>query len=181
MNKGIKLAKGEWLYFMGSDDRLYNPNVLHHLEMYFNKNIDLILGKVVYKIQEYYPFIYNQKKTVKTPSWNWKILIRNAVHHQGTFFRKALFQTEKYNLNYKILADYHFNLTLFKAKTTFTITDICIAECSSSGISKTGKWLIYKEETSLKTNLSSLLFWPFFYVLSFTKYCIAWSTKRKPS
>src|ERR1700722_16529958 len=28
MNKGIDRAKGDWLYFLGSDDRLYNDTVL---------------------------------------------------------------------------------------------------------------------------------------------------------
>src|ERR1700744_4382606 len=28
MNKGIELSLGEWLYFLGSDDRLHNSSIL---------------------------------------------------------------------------------------------------------------------------------------------------------
>src|SRR5450830_737191 len=31
MNKGIGMAKGEWLYFMGSGDRLFDSNVLRSI------------------------------------------------------------------------------------------------------------------------------------------------------
>src|SRR5246127_4505724 len=32
MNKGIKLAKGQWLYFLGSDDALYDDSVLEKIK-----------------------------------------------------------------------------------------------------------------------------------------------------
>src|SRR5947209_4197413 len=28
MNKGIQMARGDWLYFLGTDDRFYEPDVL---------------------------------------------------------------------------------------------------------------------------------------------------------
>ncbi|MEI7505135.1 MAG: glycosyltransferase, partial [Paludibacter sp.] len=31
MNKGIKLAKGKWLYFLGSDDQLFDSRVLNEI------------------------------------------------------------------------------------------------------------------------------------------------------
>nr|WP_299625035.1 glycosyltransferase family 2 protein [uncultured Tenacibaculum sp.] len=180
MNKGINLANGEWLYFMGADDRFYNNYVLDTLSAYFEKKVKLIFGKIKYKVKDYYPFIYNQKKIYKHPSWDWKIWIRNAVHHQGTLFNKELFYDRQYNLKYKILSDYHLNIALYKSKESYTITDLCIAECLSSGVSKTGNWSIYKEEALLKSDSSSYIFYPFFYLLVFIKYCLTWSTKKKP-
>ncbi len=47
MNKGIDLAYGEWLYFIGADDSLYSPKaiqeVMPHLE---NSEADVILCKI---------------------------------------------------------------------------------------------------------------------------------------
>ena len=50
MNKGIKLAKSEWLYFMGSDDRLYDSDVLKKVFYNCNTDFDVIYGKVFSEI-----------------------------------------------------------------------------------------------------------------------------------
>ena len=46
MNKGIKLAKGEWVYFLGSDDRFYDETILDKVSLYksFSK---IIYGNVL--------------------------------------------------------------------------------------------------------------------------------------
>jgi glycosyltransferase involved in cell wall biosynthesis len=46
MNKGISRASGEWLYFMGSDDRLFDENVLQRVA----DEIDLNTCEMIYGI-----------------------------------------------------------------------------------------------------------------------------------
>ena len=41
MNKSISLAKGEWLYFLGSDDKLYDAEVLKKIMNSLNENHSL--------------------------------------------------------------------------------------------------------------------------------------------
>ncbi|MGC3979002.1 MAG: glycosyltransferase [Paludibacteraceae bacterium] len=56
MNKGIKLAKGEWLYFSGSDDSLYDSSVLTNVfSLIMNAKVDVVYGDVLMeKINEVY-------------------------------------------------------------------------------------------------------------------------------
>lgn len=173
MNKGVDVSKGSWLYFMGTDDCFLNKDVLGKLHQNFkNTSIDLLFGSVLYKIEKFHPFIYSKNKKEKNPEWNWKIWIYNTVHHQGTFFRRSVFDDYKYDLSYEVLSDYALNIKLYKRKLAYTIIEDTIALCSSSGVSKQGTWALYKEEIILKKEVSSIIKSPFFYILAMSKFMI---------
>lgn len=180
MNKGLNLVKGEWIYFLGSDDTFFNNKTLETVSNQLKKGLDLVFGNVYYKIEDNnYPFIYSKNKKEKKANWNWKIWLHNPVHHQATFYNKNIFSQNKFNIKYKILADYALNISLYKQQLNYTVLYMTIAKCSSAGVSKRGNWHIYKEEIQLKTNLSSILYFPFFFLLSFIKYSIAWKVREK--
>ena len=170
MNKGISYAKGEWIYFLGADDKIFDSSVLQSV---FSKKIPnstlLIAGDILYN-KNSKPFIYSHKKKIKKASWSFLMWIRNGLHHQGTFYRKELFQKEKYSLEYKTLSDYAFNIKLYKSKTHCYLINFLIAKCNGTGISKSGKWEIYKEEIDLKINQSHFLLGPFYFGISVVKY-----------
>ena len=170
MNKGIQLSKGKWLYFLGAGDMLYNSTILNnifsHIEL---QNTSLIAGKIIYE-GDTKPFVYSRSKMIKNVHWSHRIWLTNGLHHQGTFYKKELFTDNIYNIKYKTLADYYFNLQLFKNNTKCKIIDEVIATCDSNGVSKMGGWDMYLEEVNLKSDLSSVVFKPFFYIIAFTKF-----------
>lgn len=101
MNKGIKAAKGEWVYFLNAGDLFYNNEVLASV---FNRELsqfDLIYGKVQ-TINE--PtginYINGQSVTLKDFYYQYPIC------HQAAFFRRTVFnQLGLYNDTYKLVAD----------------------------------------------------------------------------
>lgn len=170
MNKGIQLAKGDWLYFLGSDDVLFDENSLN--TVFCNTNVkaeSIIAGKVVYSGSQP-AFIYNAKKKVKEVFWSNFMWIRNGLHHQSTFYKKEIFETVKYNLKYPVLADYWLNLYLFKHGFSCKVVHAIFAKCSADGISKSGDWTIYEEEINLKIALSNKVLKPLFYCIAKIKY-----------
>lgn len=172
MNKGVSLCKGDWIYFLGADDELIDENVFQSI---FSKeiaaNVSLLAGDILYKGNAS-PFIYSKKKKIKKASWSLSIWIRNCLHHQGTFYRKELFVNEQYNLKYKVLSDYAFNIKLYKLKAVCYLTNSLIAVCNGNGVSKDGSIAIYKEEINLKVEESHWIFAFLHYSISLMKYLI---------
>lgn len=106
MNKGIKMAKGEWVYFMGSDDKLFNENVLSSVVRHIDESTDIIYGNSVW---------VPENKEEKGACDHLRTLTY-SINHQRILYRKALF--EKYglfNIKYKIAADHERNIRFFCA------------------------------------------------------------------
>lgn len=106
MNKGIECAQGEWLYFMGGDDILFDVNVLEDVDNSIkrNQNAHIVYGNVSFLSTKE---IYRGKFNILT-------LTTYNICHQAIFYRKSLFKMlGYYNTAYKTLADYHFNIKWF--------------------------------------------------------------------
>ncbi len=171
MNKGINMANGEWLYFMGVDDRFYDSELLDSFWVLItNKNVKIIAGKILYEFKEQDSFFIKRRKGLVKSSWSQKIWIKNTLHHQGTFYNKSIFNKMSFNTDYKILADYDLNLKLWQQKRSILIIDKIIARCGTQGLSKEYNWSLYEEEIKIKTKASSFIFLPFFTILAIVKY-----------
>src|SRR5690606_27971174 len=173
MNKGIELSKGEWLYFLGSDDRLNDDTTLEKIFFGINSpEIKLLIGNIRYDFQDSDSFLIKKSNGVFRPEWSKKMWLKNTVHHQGVFYKKEVFNNQVYNLKYKILADYDLHLKLFHANTEVKLLNQIIAVCKTGGISKTYNWPLYREEVKLKTQQSHVLLKPLFYVLAIGKFLL---------
>jgi glycosyltransferase involved in cell wall biosynthesis len=104
MNKGISIAKGEWIYFIGSDDSLNSTTVLSNVTRYLKDNVDLVYGDVLWMPGE------RKENGICEPA---NLIYRN-INHQRMFYRKQLFERwGAYNLQYKIAADHELNIRFF--------------------------------------------------------------------
>ncbi len=104
MNKGLALAKGEWIYFMGSDDVLHSANVLENFVPFFTSSYDLVYGDV-----RWVP-----DNRIEQGEWNHRQLLQTNINHQRIFYRRILFeQYGGYELEYKVAADHALNIRLF--------------------------------------------------------------------
>lgn len=149
MNHGILHARGEWLYFMGADDVMYNPLVFKQLfEQCIPETTQLILGKV-----ENIGVTNALVKSEYTNKFSREIYWRNTLHHQGILYHKSIFQKNQYNTKYTILADYALNLTLYLAKTKAYHCQLYFAKSFAGGISKQFTHELYDEELALKNEL----------------------------
>ncbi len=128
MNKGIQKAKGEWILFLGSDDKLHDDGVLQAFASVTGLNgLDLVYGNV---ISPSYKGIYDGEFTFE------KLLKRN-MPHQAIFYRRELFQRiGRFKIRYKGYADWDLNIRCFKDNAVrVRYTEQVIAWFGADGIS----------------------------------------------
>lgn len=109
MNKGISIARGKYLYFLQAGDELHNDAVdiaIKYIKKNIN-NISFIYGNVLWKQKGViYDGSYNSFKLVRK-----NICQQSILYHRECFNMLGLFETD-----YKILADYVFNIKCFGNK-----------------------------------------------------------------
>jgi len=127
MNKGIKMADGEWIYFLGSDDYLLKEKIFSKLFPFLEKNIDVIYGNI---ISPRFGGSYDGAFDI------YKILIKN-ISHQAIFFNRSVFdKIDIFNLKYKSQADWDHNMRwLLNPKIISKYVPIDIAFFSDHGFS----------------------------------------------
>ena len=102
-NKGISHAKGEYLLFLNAGDYLVDEFVLENVYPHLAGEA-LIYGDMQTCDDQ------GQIKHLKMhPKINKKVLFSDTIWHPSSFFKKAVFdRLGKYDLSYKIAADYEF-------------------------------------------------------------------------
>lgn len=111
-NKGVRAATGDVIYFLNSDDYLYDEKVIEMIaeQFSFHPEMKIIYGNIeVINERNGYSFLAGQP--VSEPD-----LQRGVMPpHPGTFVKKELLvQYGKFDLTYKIASDFDLMMTLFR-------------------------------------------------------------------
>lgn len=150
MNKGIKHAKGTYLIFMNAGDIFASTETLqtlantiedHKLDFIYGDALEILNGKEIYK------------------KANWHELIINGMptHHQSMIYKRKSLNNLRYDLRYKIAADYDFTFRFLKnAKNIeYVPAPLCLFE--SGGLSERnafkGRLEQFKIRNKLKINI----------------------------
>lgn len=136
MNKGIKLASGDIIGILNSDDTFYNNDVLTDIANFHSKNnIDASIGNIVQHKNGKIVRVYNSN--------NWKpekLKVGFMPPHPSIFFKKELFEKfGYYRLDFISGADYELVTRFFlKNNLTYKYSEITTTSMSTGGISSSG-------------------------------------------
>lgn len=126
MNKGTRMAHGEWLIFMNGGDAFAAPDVLLRLResgALDGREVGIVYGSV------------NQLMDFGTiemrPSAVGRLQKKMAFCHQAAFIRRPLLLEHPYDLCYRIAADYEFFYWCYTSQKTFREVDFPIANFES--------------------------------------------------
>jgi len=130
MNKGIKMASGEYCLFLNSGDFLCNKSVLEDVFLK-QKSCDIIYGNLMYDNGTQISYLKQPEKLT------FSYLFSKYLFHPATFIKRDLFERiGKYNDKMLIASDYEF---IFKAivihDATTEYVSIPVSQHDNKGIS----------------------------------------------
>lgn len=135
MNKGLRLAKGEYVNFMNGGDCYHSSDVLEKL---FSMNVesDIITGA----------HSGSPHPNVGRNGVSMYDLYIGAVDHQASFIRRELALRHPYDERFRIVSDWKFFIeALILDNCSFYYTDTIVVDVDMGGVSNTNPELDRKE------------------------------------
>lgn len=151
MNKGVRMANGEYTLMLNSGDYLVDEYVVEKI-MPLLDGTDIIQGNII----EDYPNKVVRNRGYGRSNIDFFDVMKGHFLHQASFCRKDLF--EKYGMfdeSYRIIGDTKFfMICLGKENASFKYIDIDISNYDLNGISAetTGEWAEKRKEENIRMN-----------------------------
>lgn len=104
MNKGLNLSNGNYIFFLNSGDFFLDKDIINHMVVFLEKyNVDFLYGDVN----------LGEGKIRKGNVKSGLDLIFRTICHQSILAHKKCFEENKFDDNYKWLADYKWVIKCF--------------------------------------------------------------------
>lgn len=136
MNKGIRVAKGNYLLFLNSGDYLFDNDVISKVKKIIDGNYDIYYGNTIFKNK------LKEEVIIYPEKLSFHFFTYNSLCHQATFIKKSLFESIfYYNESLKIISDWE-----------FMIYAICKKNCSYKHINE---FICYYDFEGVSSNENS--------------------------
>lgn len=162
MNKGIKVATGDIVGILNSDDFFSSDESIKYIAKGFSSEVDAVYGDLKY-VKQYKPDLLS--RVYSSAGFKlWKVRFGFMVPHPTFYARKHLFEKYGYyKLDYRVAADFELMVRFFLNGIKFRRIDKMLVSMREGGISSSGlKWRIHQNaeivracrENQLYTNLA---------------------------
>lgn len=146
MNKGIKLAKGDFLLFLNSGDALYDSTVIEDIYPHLDEDVDLLIGRLI------------DKETKESTPYGYEVslfsLYKLALPHPSTFIKKSEMIKFMYDESYKIASDWKFFIqSIVLDNCTYKWMDRVVALFDHFGVSSSNADIGQLERASILNEL----------------------------
>ncbi len=144
MNKGTKLASGDYVLYLNAGDELHsNFRYDEYKKAVFNSTPAMVWGRA--DVRDRSETVYSRK--TRNPRW---LLYGTAVCHQAVFFRRLVLGLNPYDTGLSIAADYDLICRLYKRGEKIQKLDMHVCVFDLIGKSSTDKRLTIREESTVR-------------------------------
>lgn len=168
MNKGVRMAAGEWLIFMNAGDCFYSPDVLQQATPFLSDPYGLVYGDIS-KERKGHEII----KRAESP--------RNAHRmiccHQALFTRTSLLRDTPFDTTYRLSADFKFFKQMYLRAVPMLYIPIIIARFDTHGESNTHRAEGLRENIRVIKDTDNGLWERFCFILRL-RFTILWNGIR---
>lgn len=132
MNKGTQHATGDWIYFLGADDVLFDD-----------------FTQLAHELKDNHLIYYGRVMTLGGPTIpvNEYGFAKYGLCHQAMIYPRAVFDKYHFNTRYKISADYALNMALYNSgEFQFEFRDHLVANFNQTGVSSTSVDKVFEKD-----------------------------------
>ncbi len=132
MNKGIALAKGDFIVFLHADDYFHNVRSLEQAMAFCSAGSDIIACDILFgrKLERYTP-----------RGFNWWFNFKTGVFHQGVICRRTLLEKlGGFDKQFRIAMDYDFFLRAYRSGVCLARAPVVLSVMRDTGISTRADW-----------------------------------------
>lgn len=147
MNKGARLAKGDYIHFLNAGDTYVSVNVLYEVEQKIRGLFpDFVYGHIKYCNPDGTKTIRKYGSLCGHQAYFWT---GDCINHQAIFSKRSLFERNLFDIQYQICADREWMMRLKKnQRVKFTSIDVLICNYSLDADSISVKnHDVYQKET----------------------------------
>jgi putative colanic acid biosynthesis glycosyltransferase len=134
MNRGLGLARGEFVVFMNAGDRFAQPETLARVTAALDRaagRVDLLFGGTILDLPR-------NQRVYRPPRPAAALRCGLPAYHQATFVRRELHQAVPHDLAYRVSSDYYTIATMCRqgARTLGLDLPLAIHDCGPDNLSK---------------------------------------------
>ncbi|MBN2756343.1 MAG: glycosyltransferase [Bacteroidales bacterium] len=133
MNKAMKIATGDYLWFINSGDEIYSLSILNNIFRSGYRLVDVFYGET--EIIDYKGQTLGKRRHEAPENLNWKSLKYGMkVCHQSVIIRKKI--AEPFDLKYLYSADFDWLIKILKKSRSIVNTKLVLSKFMDGGRTK---------------------------------------------
>jgi glycosyltransferase involved in cell wall biosynthesis len=131
MNKGLQVARGQWIIFLHSDDYFLGSDCLRSVSNVLAKSLEDIVAFRLYGEDA-----SGRRWPRSNHPWSWRINLKTSLLHQATFCRRELFvRIGGFDQKIPVAMDYDWFLRAYRSGAQARLLGHMVSVMSNGGVS----------------------------------------------